>query len=142
MSLTGRSIAVLAYPEYQELEFWYPVLRAREEGADVAVVAASAEGAESFLGYPVVGDTAASELDVERLDALIVPGTVKGRPGASDDQIQLIKAAHAARRPIYVISSGAKLVRDLIGEVDPDRRAADADGLPDLVRRLLAELGH
>jgi protease I len=140
MSLRDRTIVVLAYPGYQELEFWYPVLRGREEGATVTVVASSAGGCESFLGYPVLGDASAADVDVENLGALVVPGTVSGRPVASDDQAQLIKSAHAANRPVYAIGSGAELVRELVGDVAASRQAADADGLADLVRRLHAEL--
>jgi protease I len=142
MTLRDRTIAVLAYPGYQELEFWYPVLRAREEGATVTVVASSAAGCESFLGYPVLGDADAAEIDVDRFDAVVVPGTVTGRPEASDAQIQLLKAVHAAGRPIYAISTGAALLSEQVGEVDEARRAADADALPGLMRRLRAELGR
>ena len=140
MSLRDRTIVVLAYPGYQELEFWYPVLRGREEGATVTVVASSADGCESFLGYPVLGDATAADVDIERLGALVVPGTLTGRPAASDDQLQLIKTAQAASRPVYAIGSGAQLVRELVGEIAESRQAADADGLPDLFRRLHAEL--
>jgi protease I len=140
MALSGRSIAVLAYPGYQELEFWYPVLRAREAGATVSIAASSAEGCESYLGYPVLGDVAPTDIDVDTLDALVVPGTVRDQPAISDDQAQLIKSAHAAGRPVYVIGTGAELVRNLVGDVDENRHAADADRLPDLVRRLHAEL--
>jgi protease I len=140
MSLRERSIAVLAYPGYQELEFWYPVLRAREEGATVTVVASSEAGCESFLGYPVVGDADAAELDVNHLDALIVPGTVTGRPTPSDAQLQLIKAAHTAGRPLYAIGTAVAMVTDVVGAVEAARSAADADALPDFVRRLRADL--
>jgi protease I len=140
MSLHERSIAVLAYPGYQELEFWYPVLRAREEGATVGVVASSEAGCESFLGYPVVGDTDAAAVDVDHLDALIVPGTVTGRPALSEGQVQLMKAVHAAGRPLYAIGTAVPMVADIVGAVDPDGCAADADALPDLIRRLCADL--
>jgi protease I len=131
---------VLAYPGYQELEFWYPVLRSREEGATVKVVASSEEGCESFLGYPVVGDADAAGVDVNHLDALIVPGTVTGQPTPSNAQLQLIKAVHAAGRPLYAIGSGVAMVVGVVGEVDEARSAADADALPELVRRLGADL--
>ncbi|MCW2597994.1 MAG: hypothetical protein JWP39_3882 [Jatrophihabitans sp.] len=140
MTLSDRSIAVLTYPGYQELEFWYPVLRAREEGATVTVVASSAAGCESFLGYPVVGDADGAEIDPGQVDALIVPGTVAGRPDPSEAQIQLIRAVHAAGRPLYAIGTGAAIVAGLVGELDANRLAADADALPALVRRLRADL--
>jgi protease I len=140
MSLRNRSIAVLTYPGYQELEFWYPVLRCREEGATVKVVASSEAGCESFLGYPVVGDADSTEIDVNHLDALIIPGTVTGQPAPSDAQIQLIKAVHTAGRPLYAIGTGAAMVTDVVGEVAETRSAVDADALPELMRRLRTDL--
>ena len=139
MSLSGRSVGVLAYPGYQELEFWYPVLRAREDGASVTVIAADAGGCESNLGYPVVGDAAADDVDPGSLDALIVPGTVGGTPAASDAQKALLKAAAAAGRPVYAIGTGAVLVKEVLGETG-DRVLTDADALPALAQRLSDDL--
>ncbi len=140
MSLSGCSVAVLAYPGYQEIEFWYPVLRAREEGADVSVITSHSAGCESFLGYPVIGDAHAADVDVESLDALIVPGTVDGLPRASDEQRRLIKSADAAGRRVYASGTGAALVDQLVGHIDDDRVAANADAITDLVRRLCDDL--
>ena len=39
MNLSDAQIAVLAENQYQELELWYPILRLREAGANVVVVA-------------------------------------------------------------------------------------------------------
>jgi len=140
MALSGRSIAVLAYPGYQELEFWYPLLRAREEGATVRVVSSSTGECESYLGYPVIGDQAPADVDIAGLDALIVPGTAVGRPPASDEQLQLIKSAHAADRRIYASGTGVELVTHLLGDLPESRCVADADGLPALLRQVQAEL--
>ncbi|MDQ1718847.1 MAG: protease [Pseudonocardiales bacterium] len=142
MTLRGLSIAVLAYPGYQELEFWYPLLRSREEGATVTVVASAADGCESFLGYPVIGDAEPSQVRAAELDALIVPGAVEGRPPASEAQLQLIRDTHSAGRRIYGASSGAALVTELTGMTDDGRLVADADKLPELVRRLQADLAR
>ena len=55
MSLAQQKVVVLAYPGYQELDFWYPVLRSREEGAegraaDVHRVRAVQDGFAADLG--------------------------------------------------------------------------------------------
>ncbi|MFQ6016279.1 MAG: type 1 glutamine amidotransferase domain-containing protein [Anaerolineae bacterium] len=75
MRLTGKRIAVLAENNYQELELWYPLLRMREEGAEVKVVG-TGSGVEylSKHGYPVAVDVAAGEVDATQFDAVIVPG--------------------------------------------------------------------
>ena len=54
-------VGVLLYNGYQELEFWYPVLRLREAGIEVAVIGVDGgEVASSLLGYPVVPNVALS----------------------------------------------------------------------------------
>jgi protease I len=140
MTLRDRTLVVLAYPNYQELEFWYPVLRSREEGATVRVVAASSDTVESFLGYPVLGDTAPEDVDPTALDALVVPGTVTGRPEPSPAQRELIQAVHAAGVPVYALGSGVALVTDIVDELPAERTGVDADALPDFVSRLHAHL--
>jgi protease I len=75
MSLTGKHIAILAENNYQELELWYPLLRLREAGAEVAVIGTgSAETYTSKHGYPVTVDAAAHEVEAADFDAVIVPG--------------------------------------------------------------------
>ncbi|WP_460492430.1 DJ-1/PfpI family protein [Dactylosporangium cerinum] len=130
MTLSNRSIVVFAFDGYQELEFWYPVLRAREEGAEVKVVGPGDGPCESHLGYPILGDTVPDEVVSEDVDALVVPGTVTGRPAASDEQVTLLRRLRAAEVPIFASGSGAHLVRELVLDVDPDRVAVDADALP------------
>lgn len=75
MKLRGKRVAVLAENIYEDLELWYPLIRMREEGAEVTVV--SARGGETYTskqGYPVKSDIAAESMDVARLDAVIIPG--------------------------------------------------------------------
>ena len=80
MSLEGKRVAVLAEEGYQELELWYPVLRLREEGADVVVVAPQTVKAyESFLGYPMLAESTFEDLDVSSLDGVVIPGGGAGR---------------------------------------------------------------
>jgi protease I len=42
MKLQGKKIIVLVEDLYQELEAWYPLLRMREEGAEVTIVGTEA----------------------------------------------------------------------------------------------------
>jgi protease I len=75
MNVSNKYIAVLVENLYQELEVWYPVLRFREAGATVTIVgAAKGKIYKSKLGYPITADCSASEINVSKLDALIIPG--------------------------------------------------------------------
>lgn len=75
MKLVGKRIAVLAENNYQDLELWYPLLRMREEGAEVQVVGTgSATTYTSKYGYPVTVDVSADQVSADDFDAVIIPG--------------------------------------------------------------------
>src|SRR5690349_19358589 len=75
MDIRDAQIAVLAENQYQELELWYPLLRLKEAGANVVVVAPAAEQVyASKLGYPVTADFAMGEVEAGQLDAVVIPG--------------------------------------------------------------------
>lgn len=75
MSLAGKRVAILAENLYQELEVWYPLLRLKEEGAEVVVVGSgSATEHTSKLGYPVAVDLTADQVKAADFDAVIIPG--------------------------------------------------------------------
>jgi protease I len=74
MNLADAQIAVLAENMYQELELWYPLLRMREEGANVVVVGPADQVYASKLGYPVKPDLTVAQVNAADLDAVIIPG--------------------------------------------------------------------
>ena len=73
--LQGKRVAIFAEDLYEDLELWYPLLRLKEEGAEVVVVGpGDATEHRGKYGYPVAVDKPISEVDVEQFDALVVPG--------------------------------------------------------------------
>ncbi|MFW6270471.1 MAG: DJ-1/PfpI/YhbO family deglycase/protease [Bacillota bacterium] len=77
MKLEGKKIAVLVADEYEDLELWYPILRMKEEGAEVMVVASDnveKDTCYSKHGYEVDIDKKAAEVDPSSFDAVIIPG--------------------------------------------------------------------
>ena len=76
MRLKGKIIGILVGPGYEDLEFWVPYMRLKEEGAEVKVI--GVRKGETYTsksgGLTVESQAAAGELSADGLDALVVPG--------------------------------------------------------------------
>ena len=75
MKLKGKKVACLVGPEFEDLEFWVPVMRLREEGATVMIV--GPEGKTTYTGkhgVPATSEVSAEEVMNENFDALVIPG--------------------------------------------------------------------
>jgi len=96
MNLAEARIAVLAHHNYQELELWYPVLRLREEGAQVVVVAPTlAFPYVSKLGQPVYADIASADADPDQFDAVVIPGGFAPEGMRNDKpMVDFVRAIH------------------------------------------------
>ncbi|WP_424532008.1 type 1 glutamine amidotransferase domain-containing protein [Sphaerisporangium viridialbum] len=75
MRIQDARVVVLVENLYQELELWYPVLRLREAGAQVVIAGPDTDAVyASKIGYPARAEVNVSDLVVEDIDALVVPG--------------------------------------------------------------------
>lgn len=74
MSLKNKEVGILVENNYQELEFWYPYYRLKEEGCKVTVIAPEITTYKSKLGYEVMADVTAESAIHQKFDALIIPG--------------------------------------------------------------------
>ncbi|MGD8967049.1 MAG: type 1 glutamine amidotransferase domain-containing protein [Anaerolineae bacterium] len=76
MRLQGKKVAVLVGPGYEDLEFWVPLMRLQEEGAEVTVVglkggAAYASKSGALTATAQVG---ADDVSADEFDGVVVPG--------------------------------------------------------------------
>jgi protease I len=126
----GRAAALVEHG-YSELEFWYPVLRLREAGADVFIAGPSAaETYYSRLGYPVIPDGDLAEAAAWEPDVLIVPGDGAGQRLAPRGAFQDLVRAHAARGSMVAVVGDP-------GGLEGAIYCATADDLPAFVPALL-----
>jgi protease I len=73
--LEGKRVAVLAENMYEDLELWYPIIRLREAGAEVSVVAPTAGATyKSKHGLEVKADLSAGDAKARQFDAVVIPG--------------------------------------------------------------------
>ncbi len=75
MSLLGKKVVILVERDYQDLEVWYPLLRLKEEGAEVVLVGSgSSRHYTGKYGYPIEANAEAGQVKAEEFDAVIIPG--------------------------------------------------------------------
>ena len=74
MRLQSRKIAIFVANLYEDLEFWYPYLRMKEEGAEVVIIGPQFDTFTSRYGIPVTTDKSIVLVAAEEFDALIIPG--------------------------------------------------------------------
>lgn len=105
MSTQARGpVYVFVCEGYQEMEFWYPLLRLREDNADVEVVAEDVDHTyHSRLRYPVLPERALVDTAVAGCSAIVLAG------GALDEAkrepvLAWVKSALKASKVIGVTS--------------------------------------
>ncbi|UHA74071.1 type 1 glutamine amidotransferase domain-containing protein [Paenibacillus sp. 481] len=75
MRLSGKRIVALVDEEFEDLELWYPIYRAREEGAEVHLV--GEQRGKTYIGkygVPATAEYAFEDIDTAQYDGLLVPG--------------------------------------------------------------------
>ncbi len=96
MKLNGKRIAYLIEDGYEDLEFWVPLMRLREEGALVTVVGSGS--ASQYRGkhcLPAKPDVKADEVRAADFDAVVVPG------GWAPDKLRRYPAVLDLVRGVY-----------------------------------------
>ena len=112
MGLTGKKVIVLVERDYQDLEVWYPLLRLREEGAEVVPVGSGSSGHYTGkFGYPIDVAAAAEEINVDDYDAVVIPGGwapdyLRRYPSV----VELVKEAFEKGKVVASICHGGSLL--------------------------------
>jgi putative intracellular protease/amidase len=98
MDLKKSQAIVLGEDDYQELELWYPVLRFREQGVAVDIIAPNASDTyRSALGYPLMPN--GGPAGVGEIDVVVIPGQGAAKRLRDDESVphwSLISTLEAA----------------------------------------------
>jgi protease I len=105
MSLSDRTVLVLAADLFEDMELLYPVFRLREEGVVVTVAGLDDQPVHGKKGYgPLAVDTTVDELSADTFDALVVPGGfAPDKLRRSAKVLDLVRDFDAAGKPIAFI---------------------------------------
>ena len=102
MKLKGMKIIQLVSDDFEDLELWYPVLRLREEGAEVKIV--GEEKGKTYTGkygVPVVSDLSFDEINADEFDAILVPGGwAPDKLRRYPEVLRMVRAMHEKKKPI------------------------------------------
>ena len=118
MRLDGKKVAVLVAEGFEDLEYWVPVMRLQEEGAEVVSVGPDTEPVSGKNALGAQADTTAEGVDASELDGVVVPG------GWAPDKLRrypeitgLVRTVHERNKTVGIICHGG-LVAISAGIVD------------------------
>jgi len=131
MDLDQHRIAVLVDKSFEDLEFWVPLMRLREERARVVVAGRDAD--TTFTGkhgLTATTEVAARNIDPEDLDGVVVPGGWAPDKLRRDDGVTSLVRDMDEQDKIVGQICHAGLVGISAGIVD-GRRATGSQGIKD-----------
>lgn len=130
MKLEGKKLVVLLAEGFEDLEYWVPLMRLREEGAEVITVGPDLETVYGKNALSARADAIPKDVEASELDGLVVPG------GWAPDKLRrypeildMVKEVHGAGKPVGIICHGG-LVAISAGIVD-GARATGSLGIKD-----------
>jgi protease I len=107
MRLTGKRIAILVAEGVEDLEFYVPLMRLQEEGAEVIAAGMDLKPVHGKNGLEITPTGKIDSLNSKDLFALVIPG------GWAPDKLRrysvvtnLVKEMNAAHKPIGIICHG------------------------------------
>lgn len=107
MGQTRGTVVILAGPEYEDLELWYPKLRLEEAGYETKIAGLGERSYAGKHGYPCQVDGHVNEFIADALDGIVCPGgwapdKIRRDPGA----LRLVRALHESGKLVAAICHG------------------------------------
>jgi protease I len=130
MKLKGKRIAYLIGEGFEDLEFWVPLMRLREEGAQVTVVGEKIIAYTGKTCLKATPDVTADKVKPDDFDALVVPG------GHAPDKMRrvpaildLVRGIHKQGKIIGAICHAGSVL--ISAGILKGRKATGSEGIKD-----------
>ena len=102
--LKEKKIALFVADMYEDLEFWYPYYRMKEEGAEVTVIGPEAVDYRGKHGVPAKADHSILSVKPKGFDALIIPGGyAPDHMRRSPAMVNFVRQMHEQGKPVAAI---------------------------------------
>lgn len=131
MRLQGKTIAYLVASEVEDLEFWVPVMRLREEGARVIVIGLTTETVRGKHGLEMTPDISIDEAPAaDTLDGIVIPGGwAPDKLRRNAKVLQLVRDLHAQGKIVATICHGGWV--PISAGIVRGRKATGSKGIKD-----------
>ncbi|MFN0195388.1 MAG: type 1 glutamine amidotransferase domain-containing protein [Planctomycetaceae bacterium] len=130
MRLTGKKIAILLAEGVEDLEFYVPMMRLQEEGAEVLAAGIDLKPLRGKNGLEIIPNAAIDTLKSDDLYALVIPG------GWAPDKLRrypsvknLVASMHADKKIIGIICHGGLVA--ISAEIVKGSRSTGSLGIKD-----------
>ena len=131
MRLQGKTIGVFVAAEVEDLEFWVPVMRLREEGAKVIVIGLSNEAVRGKHGLEMTPDVGIGEAPTANmLDGIVIPGGwAPDKLRRNKKVLQIVRDMHAQGKIVATICHGGWV--PISAGIMRGRKATGSTGIKD-----------
>ncbi|MEX0726094.1 MAG: type 1 glutamine amidotransferase domain-containing protein [Planctomycetaceae bacterium] len=130
MRLSGKRIAIFLAEGVEDLEFYVPLMRLQEEGADVVATGIDMKPVHGKNGLAITPTATVESLNSKELFAVVVPG------GWAPDKLRrfeavtgLIREMHAAGKVIGIICHGGSVA--ISADIVKGHKATGSAGIKD-----------
>src|SRR5256884_3246896 len=131
MRLQGKTVGVFVAQEVEDLEFWVPVMRLREEGAKVIVIGLSKEMVRGKHGLEMTPDVGVGDAPhADELDGIVIPGGwAPDKLRRNQKVLQLVRDMDKQDKIIAVICHGGWV--PISAGIMHGRKAVGSTGIKD-----------
>jgi protease I len=130
MRLAGKRIAVLVAAEVEDLEFFVPLMRLKEEGAEVISAAVDIKPLHGKHGLEIKPDVRIDSLSGQDLSGLVIPGGwAPDKLRRSPAVIKLVQEMHEEGKILGIICHGGLV--PISAGILRGRRATGSVGIKD-----------